>query len=246
MFLSTCFSPKFVYGDPIVTEESLALIVHIIFRAVVAEDERNKAKLLGQVKILKTFFFHCHSTLFKENMFMYFQSTTVINIAEEPVLPKVDPAQCTEAFLQATNREAELDAMQFADAEELDSTEASDDNDEKDMEIEEGPSHIETDKEMTSPTSKSPRSERRLHPRKPPQNPLKWDISIVACPYKAPVEGVHGIFNNLATWLTVKRIPNPTVVLSPVEENTVVGDNGQFVNCSTPKLNACKQVHSIF
>ena len=53
-------------------------------------------------------------------------------------MPKFDPIQCTEAMMAATNREAELEAMQFADADseaeaDEETNESVDDYDDEEM-----------------------------------------------------------------------------------------------------------------
>ncbi|VDL92164.1 unnamed protein product [Schistocephalus solidus] len=162
-YLLFCLLSLFAYGDPLVTDESLALVVHIIHRAVVSAanmETNSQPHMAGGSKL-----------------------------AEEPTIPKIDPATCTEAFLQATNRQAELEAMQFADAD-------------------------ETDNEADSPTERTETTTAEFKPIRPPIRHLKWDISIVACPYPTTT---RNILDNLTNWISVCRTPSHTVTQAAVE-----------------------------
>lgn len=111
--------------------------------------------------------------------------------------------------MAASNREAELEAMQFADT---------------DSETEEiGPRRsprlgsrgstsraepMEVDEPTPTPGAPDhqppPTQALGFRARKPSKIPLKWDLSIVACPYRVPTS-LPTIFQNLPTWLEVQH-----------------------------------------
>ncbi|VDK36605.1 unnamed protein product [Taenia asiatica] len=187
----------YVYGDPLMTEESLVLVIHLLYRAVVA----------GGV-------------ILKEGL-----KSNRLNVEAEPTMPKFDPIQCTEAVMAATNREAELEAMQFVDAdsevEDLDEI----DDDELEMAGEEAErannafvgEPMEVDEPLVVPSSTSSshdsttairgstlRRSNAFRVRRPPTIPLKWDLSIVACPYPVP-QSTPTIFQHLPVWLATSQ-----------------------------------------
>ncbi|VDO03822.1 unnamed protein product [Rodentolepis nana] len=207
----------FVYGDPLVPEESLVMVIHLLYRAVVAG-----GLLLTQGR-----------------------DSNRLAVEIEPTMPCFDPIQCTEAVMAATNREAELEAMQFADAD-SDNEEVLEEFVEHDVtqdayfeemgedELDEtmegndpqapssrGTEAMEVEEPVISATSTS--SLRRVNAfrlRKPSNIPLKWDLSIVACPFPIPTT-LSTIFQNLPTWLGT----TPQTV-SPVELETKTSING--------------------
>lgn len=180
-YLLFCLLSLFAYGDPLVTDESLALVVHIIHRAVASAanmETNSQPHMAGGSKL-----------------------------AEEPTIPKIDPATCTEAFLQATNRQAELEAMQFADAD-------------------------ETDNEADSPTERTETTTAEFKPIRPPIRHLKWDISIVACPYPTTT---RNILDNLTNWISVCRTPSHTVTQAAVEISKLKCEDGSVLDAEIPK-----------
>uniref|UniRef100_A0A5K3FC77 E3 ubiquitin-protein ligase n=1 Tax=Mesocestoides corti TaxID=53468 RepID=A0A5K3FC77_MESCO len=204
-YLLFCLLSLYVYGDPLMTEESLVIVIHLLYRAVVA----------GGV-------------LLKEG-----QDPNRLDVAVEPTMPHFDPIECTEACMAATNREAELQAMQFADAD----SETEEDEEESE-EIEEGKATPVTEASTAEPmdVQESPVINRAstssvstafvrkpslkrtyaFRVRRPPTIPLKWDLSIVACPYPAP-KSTPTIFDNLSTWIATSQ---QTVVQASLEVKT--------------------------
>ena len=171
----------------------------------------------------------------------HWQKSHRLKVEAEPTMPKFDPIQCTEAVMAATNREAELEAMQFVDADSEvegdDETDANldDDDEEEDeemkekeaqptsepMEVEEPPfipstSMSSSNDSTTAIRGSTLRRSNAFKVRRPPTIPLKWDLSIVACPYPVP-EITPTIFQNLPAWLATS--PH-TVSLAQTETKT--------------------------
>lgn len=140
--------------------------------------------------------------------------------------------------MAATNREAELEAMQFADAdsevEDLDEI----DDDELEMADEEvsrennafvgGPMEVDEPLVVPSSTSSSHdsttairgstlRRSNAFRVRRPPNIPLKWDLSIVACPYPVP-QSTPNIFQHLPIWLATSQ---QTVSVAALESKSL-------------------------
>nr|CDS16757.1 E3 ubiquitin protein ligase UBR3 [Echinococcus granulosus] len=200
----------YVYGDPLMTEESLVLVIHLFYRAVVAGGVILK-KGLGPNRL---------------------------SIEAEPTMPHFDPIQCTEAVMAATNREAELEAMQFVDADSEVDDEEEDDDDElqladeevgrtnnaevdEPMEVKEPlvvPSSASTSHDSTTAIRGSTvRRSNAFRVRRPPTIPLKWDLSIVACPYPVP-QSTPTIFQHLSTWLATSQ---QTVSMAALESKSL-------------------------
>lgn len=171
-------------------------------------------------------------------------------------MPRFDPVQCTEAVMAATNREAELEAMQFADADtdneeipgelveyeeaqneyleemgedELDET-ARSNNPEGSSSS--GAEAMEVDEPSVIPVSLTSflRRVNAFRVRRPSNIPLKWDLSIIACPYSVPTT-LPTIFQNLPTWLAV----TPQTVSSAEIETKTSPISGSVYK--TPKRN---------
>ncbi|VDM24470.1 unnamed protein product, partial [Hydatigera taeniaeformis] len=144
--------------------------------------------------------------------------------------------------MAATNREAELEAMQFVDAdselEDLDEIDDDDDDDALQMADEEvgrvnnayvgGP--MEVDEPLVIPSSASSshdsttairgstlRRSNAFRVRRPPSIPLKWDLSIVACPYPVP-QFTPTIFQYLPIWLATSQ---QTVSVAALESKSL-------------------------
>lgn len=181
-------------------------------------------------------------------------------------MPRFDPIQCTEAMMAATNREAELEAMQFVDADSEGEGEIEDDDDDDDDivgeevvdDVDESskPPHavatapetsvsgssiqesMEVDEPVIVPSSASGslrsasaaqgltlRRTNAFRVRRPTNIPLKWDLSIVACPYPMPTSAPT-IFQNLPTWLATT---SQTVSAAEMETKTFAGSSKEYV-----------------